>query len=317
MKLQATNVPKGCRIDVWLDGQLSELSRSRIQQLIRSGHITVAGKITKAHRHIAEGMIVEVEIPPAVETELIAEDIPLDVIHEDTDIVVINKPPGLVVHPAAGHQSGTLVNAVLYHCGDLKGVGGELRPGIVHRLDKDTSGAIVVAKNETALEGLAAQFKAGQVSKKYTVIVVGVPGMASDRIETLIGRSVHNRKRMSVHPQDPHEADGRRSMPGRIAITNYEVKDVFDRASVLDVSIETGRTHQIRVHLAHIGHPVVGDREYGGRKWHVIADEVGATRQMLHARELSFVHPKSGIRMNFVAPIAQDIEAVMRTLRDM
>lgn len=297
--LTVESAEAGGRLDVWLRRQLPDLSRARIQALLASGDITVNSSRPSAHTKVKAGMVISVHVPPPVSTDVVPEAIPLDILHEDLDIILINKPPGLVVHPAAGHPSGTLVNALLHHCDDLKGVGGEMRPGIVHRLDKDTSGVMVAAKHDLALEGLAAQFKAGQVHKEYVAIVHGRPERTSDVIETLIGRSSHDRKKMSAQPN-----------VGREAVTRYEVEEQFAEAALLRVRIETGRTHQIRVHMAHIGLPIVGDHVYGRR------GNAGpqAPRQMLHAHTLGFTHPGTGAPISFCAPIPEDMAAVLAAL---
>jgi 23S rRNA pseudouridine1911/1915/1917 synthase len=282
--------------------RLPGLSRSRVQALVRSGDVKVNGESRRPHDKVSAGMEVTVHVPPARPVPVAAEDIPLDVIHEDPDVIVVNKAAGLVVHPAAGHASGTLVNALLHHCGDLAGVGGELRPGIVHRLDKDTSGVMVVAKNDDAMASLVAQFKQGAVRKEYLAVVNGTPRPAAGTVETLIGRSRHDRKKMSARPAR-----------GREAVTSYEVVEELGSFALLRVRIETGRTHQIRVHLAHIGHPVVGDRQYGRRK--PTAVDTGAGRQMLHAHRLGFRHPRSGEALTFEAPMPEDMNAVLERLR--
>jgi len=302
VKLSVAAEDAGCRLDVWLAKRLPGLSRSRVQALIRSGDVQVGGKTHRPHDKVSTGMDVTVHVPPARPVSLSAEDIPLDIIHEDPDLVVVNKPAGLVVHPAAGHASGTLVNALLHHCHDLAGVGGELRPGIVHRLDKDTSGVMVAAKNDDAMASLVEQFKQGAVRKEYLAIVHGTPRPAAGTVRTLIGRSRHDRKKMSARPAR-----------GREAVTTYETVEELGHFTLLGVRIETGRTHQIRVHLAHIGHPVLGDRQYGRRK--PSAADTGAGRQMLHAHRLGFRHPRSGESMTFEAPVPEDMKAALERLR--
>jgi len=305
MRLKATRDATGRRLDVWLTERLTDLSRSRIQALIKSGHVTIGGKQLRPHAKIAAAMEVDVDIPaPQPSPKLAAENIPLDILHEDSEIVVVNKPAGLVVHPAAGHSSGTLVNALLYRCRDLAGIGGEIRPGLVHRLDKDTTGALVIAKNERSMRKLANQFKRRTVHKEYIAIVAGIPRPTAGRIETLIGRSAHDRKKMSTKP-----ATG-----GRIAVTRYEVVESFDQTSLLRLIIETGRTHQIRVHMAHIGHPVVGDKQYGGNVRRLNLP-VGVNRQMLHAELLSFHHPTENRKVEFRAPLPEDMQALLDELR--
>lgn len=293
----------GERIDRWLGLVVPDLSRSRIQALMGEGHVTVDGKSVKQSHKTAAGEVVQVSVPDPVPVDrLVAESIPLQVIHEDRHIIVVNKPAGLVVHPGPGNRSGTLVNALLHHCGSLACIGGEQRPGIVHRLDKDTSGAIVAAKSDEAMQGLVRQFRAREVKKEYMAVVWGVPRPASGRIETLIGRHKTDRKKMAVRAED-----------GRQAVTLYESAETFGQATVMRVVIETGRMHQIRVHFAHIGHPVVGDKVYGRKKPGRIPEE--APRQMLHAHKISFVHPVTGRSMQFTAPVPADIMRLVRALR--
>jgi 23S rRNA pseudouridine1911/1915/1917 synthase len=292
----------GGRLDKWLSARSPELSRSRIQALIKSGDVTVDGASVKSHHKLTSGELVAMHIPAAEPVDLVAEDIPLDILHEDDDLIVVNKPAGLVVHPAAGHSSGTLVNALLYHCKELPGISGELRPGIVHRLDKDTSGAMVAAKSDVAMAGLSEQFKARLVEKEYLALVWGVPDPASGRLETPFGRSNGDRKMMSVHTNSD-----------KVAITAYEVEECFPGASLLRVRIETGRTHQIRVHLAHLGHSVVGDRVYGRRRKRELP--VPVARQMLHAEKLAFQHPRTGKRVAFTAPLPDDMRELIDALK--
>ena len=306
MKLSVDAAAARERLDTWLASRLDGLSRSRIQALIGSGAIRVDGAAVRANLRLRAGMQVEVEIPPPVPAAPAAEDIPLSVLFEDLDVIVIDKPAGLVVHPAAGHAAGTLVNALLHRCADLAGIGGELRPGIVHRLDKDTSGVIVVAKNERAMAALVGQFKAGQVRKEYMAVVYGVPIPPSGTVDTLIGRSPFDRKKMSAEP-----------MRGRRAVTHYRLVEALGDCALLRVRIETGRTHQIRVHLAHIGHPVLGDRQYGGRRARNEPGgaEAGVERQMLHAETLAFRHPRDGRELVCRAPLPADMESVLAGLR--
>jgi 23S rRNA pseudouridine1911/1915/1917 synthase len=292
----------GGRLDKWLSARSPELSRSRIQALIKSGDVTVDGASVKSHHKLTSGELVAMHIPAAEPVDLVAEDIPLDILHEDDDLIVVNKPAGLVVHPAAGHSSGTLVNALLYHCKELPGISGELRPGIVHRLDKDTSGAMVAAKSDVAMAGLSEQFKARLVEKEYLAVVWGVPDPASGRLETPFGRSNGDRKMMSVHTNSD-----------KVAITAYEVEECFPGTSLLRVRIETGRTHQIRVHLAHLGHSVVGDRVYGRRRKRELP--VPVARQMLHAEKLAFQHPRTGKRVAFTAPLPDDMRELIDALK--
>lgn len=293
----------GERLDRWLNAGLPDLSRSRIQSLVRAGDITVDGESVKPHLKVVPGMAAVVRIPDPEPVDLAAEDIPLDILHEDADIIVVNKPAGIVVHPGAGHSSGTLVNALLYHCGDLAGIGGEMRPGIVHRLDKNTSGVLVVAKNERAMANLAEQFKQRKMMKEYLALVWGKLNPPRGRVEKRVGRSNRNRKRMAVL-----------GSTGRIAATNYDTIQAFRDVSFLRVRIETGRTHQIRVHLAHLGHSVVGDREYGRARR--VQLPVRADRQMLHAEKLGFTHPGTGSQVAYVAPVPEDMTAMLTALRN-
>lgn len=258
--------------------------------------------MVKGHNKTRVGERVDIIIPPLEATDLTAEAIALDILYQDDDIIVVNKPSGLVVHPAAGHRSGTLVNALLYHCPVIAGVGGERRPGIVHRLDKDTSGVLVAAKNEQAMASLIKQFKNRQIHKDYLVLVWGHLTPFSGTIETRIGRSKHNRKKMSATTNT-----------GRMSITKYQTLNAFDDISFLRVHPETGRTHQIRVHLAHMGHPVVGDKQYGKRPRKKVA--ITTQRQMLHAERLAFNHPATGQRVEFAAPLPADMALVLKKLK--
>ncbi len=298
---QRTVEKSGKRLDAWLAAEQPEHSRARWQSLIQEGHVTVNGESVKRNHKLRESDRVEWTIPEPVSTEVLPEDIPLDILYEDAHMIVINKPAGLVVHPAAGNENGTLVNALLHHCDDLAGIGGEIRPGIVHRLDKDTSGVIVVAKTETALNELARQFKARETEKEYVAIVRGVPAPPRGRIETTIGRHPIHRKKMAADVRN-----------GRNAVSMYEVTEAFSGAAFLRIRIETGRTHQIRVHMAHIKHPVIGDTLYG--RAHV--DGIQADRQMLHAAKLSIAHPDTGEQMHFNAPLSQDMECLLTQLRN-
>lgn len=274
-----------------------------MKALLEAGNVKVDGNCVRAHTKVRAGMIVELLVPPPTDVEVEAENIDLDIIHEDSDLVVVNKQPGMVVHPAPGHDSGTLVNALLYHCDDLSGLGGELRPGIVHRLDKDTSGVLVVAKTDRAMLSLTGQFHDRLVKKEYVTLVHGVPSPRKGTVETQIGRSWHNRKRMSV-----------RTRNGREAITHYEVEESYELASLVRVRIATGRTHQIRVHMAHIGCPVAGDSFYG-RSSRDKRLPVLPERQLLHAETLSITHPQSDEEMSFSAPWPADFVRSVEALR--
>ena len=291
-----TQADAGKRLDVFLSAA-SGLSRARVQRLIQDGHVLVGGHPQKPRHRINPGEQIQLHIPPAAPLLLIPETIPLDILHEDADIIVLNKPPGMVIHPGAGRRSGTLVHALLAHCGRLAGIGGVERPGIVHRLDRDTSGVLVVAKTETAHQALSRQFKARVVKKRYLALVHGEVRKDSGRIEAAIGRRQHDRKRMGVRLQG-----------GREARTVYHVLRRSPDMSLLALDLETGRTHQIRVHLAHIGHPVIGDQVYGGRRQRRRdrSDEPCAERQMLHAWRLAFRHPTTDLWVEFSAPVPKD-----------
>ncbi len=276
----------GQRLDSLLAAKVEELSRSAAQELIRAGKVLdAAGKPVKGSRKAEAGEVYTLELPEkAEETELIPEDIPLDVVYEDGDLIVVNKPKGLVVHPAPGHPDGTLVNALLYHCGDsLSGIGGERRPGIVHRIDKDTSGLLIAAKNDFAHRALSDQLKDRSLSRVYETVVRGSLREERGRIEAPIGRHPADRKKMAVTEKN-----------SRPAATNYEVLARYPGYTHLRCSLETGRTHQIRVHLAYIGHPVLGDAVYGMKK-----PELGLDSQCLHARAIRFIHPRTGEAMRF------------------
>lgn len=299
---QVASEDAGARLDHWLAMRFPDHSRARWQELIRAGHVHVDGKPCKPHRLLHSSDTVAFDIPPPSPTKLIAEPMDLDILFEDADLIVVNKPPGLVVHPAVGHATGTLVNGLLHHCRDLAGVGGERRPGIVHRLDKDTSGVLVVAKHEPAMRDLARQFKQRRVAKEYLALVWGRPEPPTDTITSLIGRSTHDRKKMSATPP-----------VGRRAVSHYETVECLAGATLIRLHIETGRTHQIRVHMAHRGYPVIGDRQYGGRRQAQVPADV--ERQMLHARRLAFTHPGSGEPVEFQAPIPEDMQRVLIALR--
>ncbi|SEL95869.1 ribosomal large subunit pseudouridine synthase D [Syntrophus gentianae] len=303
----------GLRLDVFLTRQRTDLSRARLQRLIDEGRVAIGGiTAIRASQKLRAGDVVALEEPQAVPLGLVPQEIPLSILYEDHDLLVLDKPAGLVVHPAAGHAEGTLVNALLYHCRDLSGIGGVLRPGIVHRLDKDTSGLLVVAKTDLAHSGLAAQFKRHQVGKTYFALVYGDPREDQGLIDLPVGRHPVERKKMST-----------KSRRGKEAITSWKIAERFGVAALLSVDIKTGRTHQIRVHLAAMGHPVVGDPVYGGsRRLSAIGDPViktllkGMDRQALHAARLSFVHPGTGRTMEFYAPPPPDIAELCTFLRE-
>lgn len=301
----------GERLDRYLTVMAPDLSRARIKSLIDQGWAMVDGRTTKAGRKLKAGQVVELTLPAAVPTSVEPdENVEFDILYQDAHIIVVNKPPGLVVHPAAGHWEGTLVHGLLAVIDDLKGVGGETRPGIVHRLDKDTSGVMVVAKNDRAHHALVEKFKTRDVSKQYLAICSGGPKADTGRVDTPIGRHPVKRKQMST-----------RSTAGRPAVTLFEVDRRFNLgASLLKVNILTGRTHQIRVHLASIGCPVLGDRVYG--KGPEALKQGGGIlkalvrRQMLHAHRLMFGHPITGEPLMFEAPLPSDMRRVLAALEN-
>ncbi|HUP38832.1 MAG TPA: RluA family pseudouridine synthase [Vicinamibacterales bacterium] len=290
------------RIDRYLTGVLSGTSRSQIQRLIKDGKVTIAGEAVSANRIVKGGEAIAVEIPPPVSPRPQPEDHDLDIVYQDADLIVVNKPAGMVVHPAAGHADGTLVNALLHEVNDLSGVGGELRPGIVHRLDRGTSGLMVVAKNDRAHLELSRQFHDREVEKEYIALVWGVV-QAGKRIDLPIGRDPGDRKKMS--------AKARRA---RSAVTRITAALHMEGVTLIHVAIATGRTHQIRVHLSEIGHPIVGDGVYGGLRRRVAGDLrplLALDRPFLHAGRLAFVHPTDGRKMEFEAPLPHDLQLVL------
>lgn len=291
------------RLDAYLAREHPFYSRASWQRMIANGLVHVDGSPQKAGHILRGGELVSWEEPKVEESKLEAEAIPFDVVYEDTDMIAINKPAGLVVHPAPGHPHGTLVNALLHHCGDLSGIGGEKRPGIVHRLDKDTSGIIIVAKNENALNELARQFKQRSIRKEYQALVWGKPQPPSGQVDAMIGRSKHDRKKMSAVLDR-----------GRTALTQYETVEALGPVTWVRIRIMTGRTHQIRVHMAHIHHPVVGDRQYGGRRKDAILP-VAVTRQMLHAARLVIEHPQTHDEMVLEAPLPGDMRQLIEKLK--
>ncbi len=289
------------RLDKFLVEQMPEFTRSRLQGLIRDGFVQVKGKVaTKAGQTVEAGMEVVVRVPPPQPSDLLAEDIPLEVIFENDDLIVVNKPAGMVVHPAAGHDSGTLVNAALAYAPDLEGISGEQRPGLVHRLDKDTSGLILLAKNDRAHHWLQDQFRLRQVQKVYLALVDGHPPTPSGRIEAAIGRDPTQRKKMAVVPDQK----------GREAVSEYFTRETFPEHTLLDVHPHTGRTHQIRVHLAFLGCPVAADLVYGRRKPSIDLD-----RHFLHAYKLTVRLPGEHEARTFEAPLPAELESVLADLR--
>jgi len=297
----------GARLDAYLATQIDGWSRARLQRLIEAGDVLVNGNLAKPSYRVSADDEVEVELTPAPATNFIPENIPLEVVFEDDHVIVINKPAGLVVHPAAGIHSGTLANALAYHFQQLSNAG-SIRPGIVHRLDKDTSGLLVVAKTESGHENLSDQFRAREVFKSYVALVYGVVKQESGRIEQPIARPPRNRTRMAIVPG------------GRGALSLYKVRRSYNSFTLLDVELKTGRTHQIRVHLSWLKHPVVGDELYaGGRDNNVQDVQLRARirklkRQFLHAEQLAFRHPRTGERLRFVAPLPAELGDLLENL---
>lgn len=298
-EFQNTRTPE--RIDKFLTDFLPDLSRSHIQRLIKDGHVTVNEKCVKVNYKVGKEEVVKVIIPePETLPEIVPEEIPLDILYEDDDILVVNKPKGMVVHPAPGHYTGTLVNAVMYHCQDnLSGINGVLRPGIVHRIDMDTTGSLLVCKNDQAHHILAEQLKEHSITRKYHAIVHGNLKEDSGTINAPIGRHPTDRKKMSVH-----------SSNGRRAVTHYRVLERFGNYTYIECALETGRTHQIRVHMASIGHPILGDSVYGPAKcpFHLQG-------QTLHAKILGINHPKTGEYMEFDAPLPYYFQKLLQKMR--
>ncbi len=306
---------KGSRLDVFLANRLSEYSRVKLRRMITAGGVTVDGQRTKAAYRLNEGQRILVSPPEPVEESPVAEDIPLDILFEDEHLVAINKPPAMVVHPSKGHWSGTLTAALAFHFQSLSSIGGPTRPGIVHRLDRDTSGVLVVAKTDQAHLKLAAQFEHRTAEKEYFALVAGVPDRDRDLIEVPIGVHPYHREKMAVRAGHPTSRDAR---------TFYEVAERFAGFAALRLLPKTGRTHQLRVHLAHIGCPVLCDRLYGGRSQITSSDlrrggrdaeTVLLRRQALHARRLKLAHPHSGDTVEFEAPLPDDLAGILEQLR--
>ena len=298
----------GKRLDLYIASCISDCSPAVAANLIRSGNIRVKGMIRKPGYRVRAGDEISGHIPPPTPVHFKPEPIPIEVLYEDDDIIVVNKTSGLVVHPAPGNYSGTLVNALLYHCPKLNGIGAELRPGIVHRLDKDTSGVLVVAKNNRAHLHLSNQFKSRRIKKKYLAIVYGKMESDSGAVSLPIGRHPVDRKKMSTN-----------SRKSRVAETTWQIRDRFELASLIEVNLKTGRTHQIRVHCAAIKHPVLGDKVYGPRKTgkNITSGKSPfgpVPRQMLHAWRLEFTHPVTGSMVSFEAPMPPDMQAVISLL---
>ena len=297
--LTAASEDRGVRLDSFLAGRVPELTRSAAARLIETGRVTVAGRTAAKSCRLEGGELVEAELPDPEPTQALPQDIPLDVVYEDGDVIVVNKPAGLVVHPAPGHPDGTLVNALLHHCGSsLSGIGGELRPGIVHRIDRDTSGLIIAAKNDAAHQALSAQLQDHTLARTYEAVVVG--NLREDRgtVDAPIGRHHTDRKKMAVTDRG-----------GRAAVTHWEVLERFQGFTHVRCRLETGRTHQIRVHMAHLGHPICGDTVYGARK-----PVPGLTGQCLHAVGLRFIHPRTGEAVELSCPLSDAFTALLEKL---
>lgn len=292
----------GERIDKFLSCRLEEVSRSYIQKLIKEGHVSVNGKPVKANYKLGAGDEISVEIPEAKEPDILPEDIPLDILYEDQDILVVNKPKGMVVHPAAGHYSGTLVNALMYHCKDsLSGINGVMRPGIVHRIDMDTTGSLLVCKNDEAHRILAEQLKEHTIRREYHAIVYGNIKEDTGTVDAPIGRHPTDRKKMSINHKN-----------GKQAVTHYEVLERFGNFTYIRCRLETGRTHQIRVHMASLHHPLLGDEVYGPYSRPPFP---GLKGQVLHAKILGIYHPATGEYMEFDAPLPKYFVDLLQKLR--
>ena len=297
-ELTAATEHAGVRLDAFLSAD-GALTRSQAAHLIAEGRVRVNGKPAAKSARLSGGETVTVDVPQLRETALPPQDIPLDVVYEDDDVIVVNKPTGLVVHPAPGHPDGTLVNALLHHCGDsLSGIGGEKRPGIVHRIDRDTSGLIIAAKNDAAHLALSAQLKDHSLSRTYECLVTGNMKQDSGTVDAPIGRSSADRKKMAVVPT------------GRRAVTHWEVVARYPGVTHLRCRLETGRTHQIRVHMAYIGHPILGDTVYGAKK-----PVPGLTGQCLHATGLRFIHPRTGEPVELHCPLPPEFTAMLQKLQ--
>lgn len=290
---------KEARCDVCIAENISDLTRSFVRKLFDAGCITVNGKEVKASFRVKEGDEISLSLPPARELDVTAQDIPLDIVFEDADVLIINKPRGMVVHPAAGNEDSTLVNAIMHHCGDkLSGINGVLRPGIVHRIDKDTTGLLAVAKTNSAHLSLAEQLSSRTLSRTYYAIVHGNIKEDNLTVDAPIERHHTDRKKMAV------------SAGGRAAVTHITVLERYGKYTYIKCKLETGRTHQIRVHAKHLGHPILGDKTYGLKK-----EEFSLGGQLLHAGEIGFIHPTSGERVSFSAPLPQDFSKTLEKIR--
>ncbi len=301
---------QGLRLDRALGELFTDYSRNFLANLVTEGHVSIDDRpAAKPSRRVETGQRLKIEVPPASPSSLPSQDIPFAVLYEDSDVVVIDKPAGLVVHPAAGHPDQTLVNALLFHVKDLSGIGGEIRPGIVHRLDKDTSGAMVIAKHDDAHRKLKAAWNSERVQKEYLALVYGTPAILQGVVDAPIARDPRDRKRMAI------------VAGGREAITEYRVMEQLRYGSLVRCRLRTGRTHQIRVHMKHLGHPIVGDPLYSGPQWRGIGEKrvqkvlSSLQRQMLHATRIAFDHPRTGERLSFEAPVPADFAAVLVAMR--
>lgn len=290
----------GVRIDKYLAEQLPDITRSYLQKLLKDGSVQMNGKQIKASTKTAAGAVIALTIPEPEEPEILPENIPLDILYEDSDVILINKPKNMVVHPAAGHYTGTLVNALMYHCrGDLSGINGVLRPGIVHRIDKDTTGVLIVCKNDRAHNALAEQLKEHSITRKYRAIVCGNLKEDEGTVDAPLGRHPQDRKKMAIVRSG-----------GKRAVTHYRVLERFGNDTYIECQLETGRTHQIRVHMASLGHPLLGDEIYGRAK-----SPFKLEGQTLHAMVLGFIHPTTGEYMEFEAPLPEYFEKLLEKLR--
>lgn len=299
-KITVTSEEAGTRVDRLLAGHFPDITRSYLQKVIRDGAVLVNEKPVRSSYKAADGDTIVLALPEPEPLSIEPENIPLDILYEDEDLLIVNKPKGMVVHPAAGHYSGTLVNAVLYHCGDsLSGINGVLRPGIVHRIDQNTTGSLIICKNDRAHQSIAAQLKEHSITRKYRAIVHGRL-TADGTVHTTIGRHPQNRKLMAVNVPN-----------GKDAITHYRVLETFDRFTYIECQLETGRTHQIRVHMKSIGHPILGDDVYGPAK----CPFSGLEGQTLHAMTIGFIHPTTGAYMEFEAPLPEYFEELLAKLR--
>ena len=302
MRLEVSPEHAGIRIDKYLAESLPDISRSYLQKLFRDGEIRMNGKAVKASAKTLAGAEIVFAIPEPEEPEILPEDIPLDILYEDDDVILINKPKDMVVHPAAGHYTGTLVNGLMYHCREgLSGINGVLRPGIVHRIDKDTTGVLVVCKNDRAHNGLAEQLAEHSITRKYRAIVCGNLKEDEGTVDAPLGRHPQDRKKMAIVRSG-----------GKRAVTHYRVLERFGKYTYIECQLETGRTHQIRVHMASLGHPLLGDEVYGRGK-----SPFKLEGQTLHAMVLGFIHPTTGEYMEFQAPLPEYFEKLLEKLRKM